>query len=252
MENILNSNMNNFIESATYLHIFNCILSLSKEKRKDIKILDAGCGSGGLLRYLLSEGFDVYGYDITGAGYDVNFYESIKLKIGESQALRVKLIDYRDNIPFPDESFDFVISNQVVEHVNDFNHFYTENKRVLKRHGSMIHCFPIKNIIVEPHLFLPLIHRIPLFIVPYYFWLFKKSDWQYALNRKNYIANKVFYRNISFFKHQDGFEAIDFSQSAKLLSSKYKYLNSRCLTAIFKPHIFSFFSSITLIYQRKK
>jgi SAM-dependent methyltransferase len=226
---------------------------MCKEKIENIKVLDAGCGLGGLVRYLQNEGYDVYGYDITGSGHDSNLQQRINDSLGTDISTKVRLIDYRDSLPFADEYFDFVISNQVLEHVNDFDHFFSENKRVLKMGGSMIHCFPVKNIIVEPHLFLPLIHRMPHRFIPYYYWIFKRnSSWKFALNRKNYIENKVFYRSMSFFKKQHGFEFVGFQESINLLFAKFGFLNIQIIRIFLSPFIFSFFSSITLIYYNKR
>jgi SAM-dependent methyltransferase len=243
--------MKDYLESPTYLHIKNCILKHSNGSNR-VKVLDAGCGSGGLVRYLLSEGFDVYGYDITGVGYDSSFYENIRKKVGTSIASRIKLIDYKDRIPYDDGYFDFVVSNQVVEHVDDFDHFFSETNRVLVRYGTIIHCFPVRNIIIEPHIFLPFVHRIPYYLVPYYIWLFKKRDWKFAIERKNYLYKKCFYRTIRFFKQKNGFEKVDLGQSSRLLASKYSFLNNKFILSLITPLFFSFISSVTVIYNRKK
>ena len=53
--------------------------------------------------------------------------------------------------PFIDESFDFIFSRAVIEHV--FNHieFAQENFRVLKDGGIAIHYFPSKFSLIECH-----------------------------------------------------------------------------------------------------
>lgn len=55
-------------------------------------------------------------------------------------------------LPFPDESFDIVMSNQVLEHVNDERMAVSETYRVLKPGGSFIGSVPhVSPIHLEPH-----------------------------------------------------------------------------------------------------
>ena len=65
-----------------------------------------------------------------------------------------------DRWPFPDGQFDVVFSNQVLEHVADIANFLRESRRVLHPHGTAIHVFPTRRMVVEPHLFIPLVHRL--------------------------------------------------------------------------------------------
>ncbi len=44
----------------------------------------------------------------------------------------------RDRWPFPPHSFNCVISNQVIEHLSDLDHFFSESSRVLTRGGYLI------------------------------------------------------------------------------------------------------------------
>lgn len=47
------------------------------------------------------------------------------------------------NIHFEDSTFDYVISNHVMEHISDESKAISEIKRVLKRNGKWIFSFPI-------------------------------------------------------------------------------------------------------------
>jgi SAM-dependent methyltransferase len=72
------------------------------------KVLDAGCGGGGYVDYLTSEGFDVIGVD--------KYYEFLKLaKFKKGKYVQGDIVF----LPFPDKYFDCSISFDVLEHVND-------------------------------------------------------------------------------------------------------------------------------------
>ena len=74
------------------------------------KILDFGCGAGRSVRALRARGFvNAYGYDV-GDGRTLVAAERDHIKVGS-------LLDLR--LPYEDNTFDLVISDQVFEHVQD-------------------------------------------------------------------------------------------------------------------------------------
>jgi SAM-dependent methyltransferase len=97
--------------------------------------LDLGCGDGKLTALVLDYvgGRDVVGIDpdpaeaalARGAG----IYESVNTAGGES-------------IPEPDESFDFVFSNSVLEHVQPISETLDETARVLRPGGRFLFTVP--------------------------------------------------------------------------------------------------------------
>jgi ubiquinone/menaquinone biosynthesis C-methylase UbiE len=66
-----------------------------------------------------------------------------------------------NNIPFNNDSFDFVINNQVMEHVEDIDAVLAEIKRVLKPGGVVLSLFPDKCALREVHSGIPLLHWFP-------------------------------------------------------------------------------------------
>jgi len=78
--------------------------------------------------------------------------------------------DFR--IPFPDGTFDLVVSNQVMEHVNDLNFTLSEISRVLKPSGKLLTLFPTIDVIREGHCGIPFAH-----------WFAKNSKWRYPYMR---------------------------------------------------------------------
>ena len=73
---------------------------------------------------------------------------------------RVSSIADADPWPYAADSFDVVVSNQVLEHVRDHDRLFAETRRVLKDGGYAVHLFPLKHYVWEGHLLLPFVHRI--------------------------------------------------------------------------------------------
>jgi SAM-dependent methyltransferase len=119
-------------------------------------VLDAGCGDGRLLALIGGampserSGFD-------SADYGLQTSEVVGSLAGDDADIRTTNPD--GSWPFHDEAFDVVVSNQVCEHVADFETFCAEHARVLKPGGFGVHAFPLRHMLVEPHMLLPLVHR---------------------------------------------------------------------------------------------
>jgi SAM-dependent methyltransferase len=129
---------------------------LGVETHPDSLILDFGCGEGGIVYQMRKQGLAAFGVDI------VNDYASVQARcLDEGLALAsedvFRLIDL-DNyrIPFDDNTFDIVISDQVFEHVQNYQQALEEIKRVLKPGGSTLHIIPSRYRPIEGHLFVPL------------------------------------------------------------------------------------------------
>jgi SAM-dependent methyltransferase len=105
-------------------------------------VLDFGCGSGAYTRVLLSSGFDAYGCD---------FVEELGT---ENERLRPIETPYK--LPFEDNLFDRVISDQVFEHVQDYRQAFSEIRRVLRPNGVSLHLFPARLTVRETHILVPL------------------------------------------------------------------------------------------------
>lgn len=85
------------------------------------RVLDAGCGGGRNLPYLLAQGFDVFALDEDGAAvaHVRRLFASLapQLPTGQVQKGRV------DALPWPDGSMDVVISSAVLHFARDTAHF---------------------------------------------------------------------------------------------------------------------------------
>ena len=165
--------------SITHRHMLSVINTMLKyekslSNKEIIRILDAGCGNGIIIYYLnkylplfnANKKFLIYGYDLIDHGVqEANYakktfsylYDNVP-EINWSE--RIKLIRSYDDWPFENESFDFVVSNQVLEHVWDHHQFFREQNRVLSERGFSHHIFPVKEVIMDGHVFLPKIHKL--------------------------------------------------------------------------------------------
>ena len=93
-----------------------------KETRKNIKILELGTGQGANVWFLLREGFNVYGIDISQSAIRKMQDRLIKdgFKLDDFNN-RFKVGDIR-NIPFKDSYFDIVIDVATTSYVSCSDH----------------------------------------------------------------------------------------------------------------------------------
>lgn len=105
------------------------------------RVLDFGCGAGNMVEEYCAAGYDAFGCDIRLA----------------PTSERVRPIDEKTgSLPFADATFDFVFSDQVLEHVQDHVRAFAEIARVMKPSAISLHIFPAKLKPIESHLFVPL------------------------------------------------------------------------------------------------
>lgn len=178
----------------------------------EINVLDWGCGRGRSTVRLRELGYNAYGIDvdktIMNNGRNLFYergYDSYKIM------LSMENIDY-----FEDNFFHAIISEQVLEHIEDVWQVAAAMWRLTKSGGVGIHLFPGSKNILEGHLFMPYVHWFPktkmmkLFIIMLLLLgkgptkgfekaknekLFKKAEMYYQ-----YISNKTFYRDCNKFR----------------------------------------------------
>jgi glycosyltransferase involved in cell wall biosynthesis len=117
------------------------------------RVLDIGAGSGHMARALAKaigpagevQAVDVLDQRLVTDGYGFTLVEDTKL-------------------PFPDESFDVVVSNHVIEHVGDRDdqlRHLREIRRVLGPEGVCYLAVPSRWVLLEPHVRLPFLSWLP-------------------------------------------------------------------------------------------
>ena len=110
-------------------YVFNCI---SKKSSIGLKILDLGCGSGEIACLYSNNGFQVICVD----------FSSVAIELCNQKNLKAFKMDIDLGLDFKDNSFDFVIAGDVIEHVFDPIFVFNEIHRVLKPNGELFATLP--------------------------------------------------------------------------------------------------------------
>lgn len=232
---------------------------LGKPLKPGTALLDFGCGAGCLVKSAYESGLDAYGCDIDFGSEWVD--QSVLAALRAANRVRViggnvgnkasPLSGDAYRLPFDDNLFDVVISDQVFEHVQNYPEAIAEIRRVLKPGGVFLHIFPSRYIPIEPHLFVPLAS----FFHPHW-WLTLwaslgvrnryQSGWtrgkvvaenkQFLRTMTNYLreADLIKYFSAGFFIHFAERQFMRYSQRAKLfvLPWLYRTFWSRCVFGI--------------------
>ncbi len=105
-----------------------------------LRVLDAGCGSGRNLVYLLREGCEVFALDANAAS--IEHVRQLANFLGSGLPPENFQIGVIEQMPFPDAFADVVLCNSVLHFARDSDHFHAmlaELWRVL-RPGGMLFC----------------------------------------------------------------------------------------------------------------
>ena len=104
--------------------------------KKDLRILEIGCGAGRLTNYLIRKGFDAIGFDISETLINEGHsrYPDTIIFIASGEA----------DMPLKDSFFDIVLSFDVLEHIPDVGAHLSEVRRVLKSGGFYLFQTPNK------------------------------------------------------------------------------------------------------------
>jgi ubiquinone/menaquinone biosynthesis C-methylase UbiE len=138
-------------------------------------ILDFGCGSGKMVKELCELGYNAF-----GCGTRFNIEENVDTEALMSAGI-LRTIDLKNyRLPFEDNTFDFIYSHSVFEHVQNYSESLSEIVRVLKPEGFCLHIFPSRYRLMEQHVFVPFSS-----VIKSYWWLnlwislgIRKNEWQ--------------------------------------------------------------------------
>lgn len=125
-----------------------------------IAVFEHGCGAGHSLIWLAAMGYtDFAGVDV-GGNFDQRNRVFHKLFGGDEARLR--RYDGQ-HIELPDNRFDFIYSEQVIEHVADhvFDSYYAEEARLLRAGGLAVHHVPHRLVPYDSHTRTWFIHYLP-------------------------------------------------------------------------------------------
>lgn len=104
------------------------------------KILEDGCGLGTYMEHLSAWGGQVYGLD----------YELERARLAQRRN-PLTLCSAGEHLPYPSGSFDLILSNEVIEHVQDDRLAIAEMIRVLKPGGRLALFCPNRGYPFETH-----------------------------------------------------------------------------------------------------
>lgn len=138
--------------SLNYEYVFQRALDLAATPNP--RILDYGIGLGELIFMGRERNVDIHGVD----------------RPGIETSDRAKVIGEDGRIPYDDNSFDVVVSNQVFEHIEDVPVALREINRVLKPGGAFLALFPDDTVWFEGHTGLYFVHWLmpyPKLLRPY-------------------------------------------------------------------------------------
>jgi len=120
---------------------------LGKNLTKEATILDFGCGAGRTVYSLLDQGY------INAVGYDPKNY----LELRDPKDVSLFTVgNANGRLPFEDNSFDLIISEEVLEHVKDQVEVLRELHRIMRPGGVALHVFPARYNLIEGHMYVPL------------------------------------------------------------------------------------------------
>jgi len=104
------------------------------------RVLENGCGVG-----MYVENLSVYGGEITGLEYD--FERAVEARAHSPHIINAA----GEELPFPEASFDLILSHEVIEHVRDDRQAAAEMARVLKPGGRAVIFCPNRGYPFETH-----------------------------------------------------------------------------------------------------
>lgn len=138
----------NALTAAELRYRRRCIDKLGHAFRGDERLLDAGCGDGGVARLLRARVGDVVAVDVEPAP-EWQDEAGLAFRVADAEAL-----------PFEDGVFDVVHSKDSLHHMQSPEHALAEYKRVLRRGGTALIVEGNRyNPVFYPHMTLALGHQ---------------------------------------------------------------------------------------------
>ena len=199
----------------------------------DSIILDFGCGDGHRVYQLRDMGYRyVHGFD---RGVFMDRMRSVEVR--KKEDLEWFRFSNTGTLPYLDESFDLIISDQVFEHVTDQTTAFCEQYRILRPGGVCVHVMPAKwRAIIEPHIHVPLGGFEP----------FKQYEWYYlwallgirSRYQKGKSVREVAQWNLRY--SRESLKYLSCRQYGKLFSTipfHHSWEELRYMQTSYKPHI---------------
>jgi len=163
---------------------------------KSARILDFGCGGGQLVTYLRLMGYkNITGIDI----HNQTTTDKLNL-LHKNIGFKDKDVFFRydgNTLPFEEFSFDFIISQQVIEHVSNVENYFFECYRVLSNGGRMLIDFPQRLMPYDSHTRMWFVHYFPKKIRNMFYDRYRSSK---TRKGSDYYNNLLYLRTAWFYK----------------------------------------------------
>jgi SAM-dependent methyltransferase len=216
-------------------------------------LLDFGCGSGKWVQELRSRGFQAFG---CGTRYEVEPGIHTEKMITDGI---IRILDLKNYVlPFRDNTFDFIFSDNVFEHVQNYKETNAEIARVLKPDGLCLHIFPSRWRPIESHVYVPFAS-----VMKSFFWQFLwvslgvHNEWkdcrslkQRARRFSNYLHDETNYlsRKNLIFEFTRYFKRLEYIENLFLKYSRRGKILHRITSLIpFLPWMYSTFRSRVIL-----
>lgn len=119
--------------SCAHAYLLPLIKKILQELNASQRVLDMGCGNGFVANEISKLGFEVHGVDRSPSGIQIarQTYPQVQFSLGDVETAMVPDL-------FASETFDAVVSTEVVEHVYNPRRFADNAFRLLKPSGSFV------------------------------------------------------------------------------------------------------------------
>jgi len=181
-----------------------------KTRLKKLNVLDIGCSTGFMTKYLSTTFRSIIGTDIDKGAIEFaqKNNSSTNTKFFVQNAL---------DLDFSDNFFDVVICNHIYEHVPDGKKLMQEIYRVLKPGGVCYFAAGNRLRLVEQHYRLPLLSVLPKAVAHYYLKALKRGQYYYENHLTIWGLKKIVY----------SFTVIDYTR--KILENPVQFHSSELL-----------------------
>ena len=134
--------MENSYRARAVGHLLNVFKEFGVPVTSETRLLDFGCGQGEIVYHFRKAGVQAYGVDIENQF--VTFEQRMINEGLSNEPERVLRVAEQEpyRLPFEDNFFDAVVSDQVMEHVQNHHSALMEMHRILKPGGVALHVFP--------------------------------------------------------------------------------------------------------------